>query len=151
MVAPFRAGVRRGLTQARLNSLRSRHNPRLGRVTTQSSPGSHIQFCLSSSAAAAAPVSRLPDVPETVPIPETPHRVSIAEIKERRAKAGRLVAPTAAPSDADMFKGPVCSYVYFNVSNAVNTHLMSHRPLGNQTQSAGTVSTYTSSPILPSN
>jgi aromatic amino acid aminotransferase I len=34
-------------------------------------------------------------------------RITIADIKARRAKAGRLVAPTAAYSDADMFKAPV--------------------------------------------
>ncbi|KAK0731640.1 aromatic amino acid aminotransferase [Lasiosphaeris hirsuta] len=33
-------------------------------------------------------------------------RVSIEDILERRAKAGRLVALTAAYSDSDMFKGP---------------------------------------------
>ena len=49
-------------------------------------------------------------LPEADPAPpETPRaRVTIADIKERRAKAGRLVAPTAAYSDAAMFKGPVC-------------------------------------------
>ncbi len=34
-------------------------------------------------------------------------RVTIAEIYERRARAGRLVAPTAAYSDSDMFKAPL--------------------------------------------
>lgn len=39
--------------------------------------------------------------------PATRQRVSVADIAERRAKAGRLVAGTAAYSDTDMFKGPV--------------------------------------------
>ncbi|CCC11628.1 unnamed protein product [Sordaria macrospora k-hell] len=32
--------------------------------------------------------------------------VTISDILERRAKAGRLIAPTASYSDSDMFKGP---------------------------------------------
>lgn len=35
-------------------------------------------------------------------------RVTLAEVRERRARKGRLVAPTAAPCDAGMFMGPVC-------------------------------------------
>jgi aromatic amino acid aminotransferase I len=61
-----------------------------------------------SEALGAAPAAKLPDA-EPIP-PVTPReRVTIADIKERRAKAGRLVAPTAAYSDADMFKAPVCA------------------------------------------
>lgn len=45
------------------------------------------------------------------PIPAEKHAsrdgVTIAEILERRAKAGRLVAMTAASADSDMFKGSV--------------------------------------------
>ena len=33
--------------------------------------------------------------------------MTIEGIKARRAKAGKLVAPTAAYSDSDMFKSPV--------------------------------------------
>ncbi len=54
---------------------------------------------------------KLPEaLPEAEPVPPVTlqKRVTIADIKERRAKAGRLVAPTAAYSDANMFKGPVC-------------------------------------------
>ncbi len=54
---------------------------------------------------------KLPEaLPDAEPVPPmTLHkRVTIADIKERRAKAGRLVAPTAAYSDANMFKAPVC-------------------------------------------
>ena len=35
--------------------------------------------------------------------------ITINGIKARRAKAGKLVAPTAAYSDSDMFKDPVCT------------------------------------------
>ncbi|KAK3383161.1 pyridoxal phosphate-dependent transferase [Lasiosphaeria ovina] len=38
--------------------------------------------------------------------PKNPQHVTIADILDRRAKAGRLVAGTAAYSDSDMFKGP---------------------------------------------
>lgn len=37
--------------------------------------------------------------------------VTISDILERRAKAGRLIAPTASYSDSDMFKGPVCLFL----------------------------------------
>lgn len=48
-------------------------------------------------------------LPEAEPVPPVVarQRATIADIQERRAKAGRLVAPTAAYSDADMFKAPV--------------------------------------------
>lgn len=50
--------------------------------------------------------SKSQDSSEALPV--TPRqRVTIADILERRAKAGRLVAGTAAYSDADMFKAPV--------------------------------------------
>ncbi|KAK2610974.1 hypothetical protein N8I77_004359 [Diaporthe amygdali] len=47
-------------------------------------------------------------LPEAEPIPvQTPRdRVTINDIKERRAKAGRLVAGVAAYCDSDMFKAP---------------------------------------------
>jgi hypothetical protein len=41
-----------------------------------------------------------------------PHNVTVDDILQRRAKAGRLVAGTAAYSDSDMFKAPVCLVAY---------------------------------------
>lgn len=38
---------------------------------------------------------------------QAPERLTIEGIKARRAKAGKLVAGTAAYSDSDMFKSPV--------------------------------------------
>jgi aromatic amino acid aminotransferase I len=55
---------------------------------------------------ALATAAKLPDA-EPVPPVAPRERITIADIKARRAKAGRLVAPTAAYSDADMFKAPV--------------------------------------------
>lgn len=48
-------------------------------------------------------------LPEADPIPAKKPRdaVTINDILERRAKAGKLVAGTAAYSDSDMFKAPV--------------------------------------------
>lgn len=50
--------------------------------------------------------------PEAEPFPvQTPSdRVTVNDIKERRAKAGKLVAGVAAYCDSDMFKVPVRSY-----------------------------------------
>lgn len=43
-----------------------------------------------------------------------PEPLTIAGIAARRAKAGKLVAGTAAYSDSDMFKSPVClSFLYY--------------------------------------
>ena len=68
---------------------------------------SHFHSKSRDSSDALATAAKLPDA-EPVP-PVTPRqRITIADIAERRAKAGRLVAPTAAYSDADMFKAPVC-------------------------------------------
>ncbi|KAL2022694.1 hypothetical protein VTK56DRAFT_4775 [Thermocarpiscus australiensis] len=59
------------------------------------------------SSEALGQAAKLPEA-EPVPAAVTPQqrRVTIADIRERRAKAGRLVAGTAAYSDADMFKAP---------------------------------------------
>ncbi|KAK4673174.1 Aromatic/aminoadipate aminotransferase 1 [Podospora pseudopauciseta] len=48
------------------------------------------------------PEVELPDIPET---PTKNKRVTIGEILERRRRAGRLVAPTAAGCDSGVFKG----------------------------------------------
>ncbi|KAK3942702.1 PLP-dependent transferase [Diplogelasinospora grovesii] len=56
---------------------------------------------------ALAPAARLPEAdPEDVTPVRPRQNVKIAEILERRAKAGKLVALTAAGADSDMFKGP---------------------------------------------
>jgi aromatic amino acid aminotransferase I len=52
--------------------------------------------------------AKLPDAEPVAPVPPQQRRLTVADVLERRAKAGRLVAPTAAYSDADMFKAPVC-------------------------------------------
>ena len=52
-------------------------------------------------------------LPEAEPIAAKKPRDSITvnDILERRAKAGKLVAGTAAYSDSDMFKAPVSPHV----------------------------------------
>ncbi|KAL1841118.1 hypothetical protein VTJ49DRAFT_7396 [Mycothermus thermophilus] len=95
MLSTVRAGTRRGISGL---------GNHIGRATRRSSVGGQSQF-RSSSSEAVAPAVHFSAAPDTVPIPEKPQRITISEIKERRARAGRLVAPTAAPSDADMFKG----------------------------------------------
>lgn len=55
-------------------------------------------------------------LPEAEPIPAQKPRekVTINDILTRRAKAGKLVAGTAAYSDSDMFKAPVRSSYSMN-------------------------------------
>lgn len=48
---------------------------------------------------------------EHIPVPKRSDVVTISDIKERRTKAGKLVAGTAASCDSDMFKAPV-SFLY---------------------------------------
>ncbi|KAK4165813.1 PLP-dependent transferase [Cladorrhinum sp. PSN259] len=57
------------------------------------------------SSEALATAARLPEA-EPVPPVSPRQRITINDIRERRAKAGRLFAPTAAACDADMFKAP---------------------------------------------
>ncbi|KAK0617954.1 pyridoxal phosphate-dependent transferase [Bombardia bombarda] len=57
------------------------------------------------SAEALGTVAKLPEAEPVAPL-KPRQNVSLADIQERRAKAGRLVAMTAAYSDSDMFKGP---------------------------------------------
>lgn len=54
-------------------------------------------------------------LPEADPVPtkKPSDSVTISDILERRAKAGKLVAGTAAYSDSDMFKAPVSFYTVF--------------------------------------
>lgn len=44
---------------------------------------------------------------EPIPVQKPSDRVTVNDIKERRAKAGKLVAGVAAYCDSDMFKAPV--------------------------------------------
>lgn len=46
---------------------------------------------------------------EPFPVQKPNERVTVNDIKERRAKAGKLVAGVAAYCDSDMFKAPVSS------------------------------------------
>lgn len=57
--------------------------------------------------------AKLPEA-EPVPLQKTKDVVTISDIKERRKKAGKLVAGTAAYCDSDMFKAPVSSSKCFN-------------------------------------
>lgn len=45
---------------------------------------------------------------------QTREPLTLAGIAARRAKAGKLVAGTAAYSDSDMFKSPVCLRFFFD-------------------------------------
>ena len=54
--------------------------------------------------------AKLPDA-EPIPPKHGKHSTTLNDILERRAKAGKLVAGTAAYSDSDMFKAPVCLYL----------------------------------------
>ncbi|KAH8880687.1 PLP-dependent transferase [Thozetella sp. PMI_491] len=57
------------------------------------------------SSEALGPAARLPDAEPFAPV--TPRqKITIQDIHDRREKAGRLVAMTAAASDSDMFKAP---------------------------------------------
>lgn len=59
---------------------------------------------------ALATPARLPEA-EPVPVQTPRDRVTVNDIKERRAKAGKLVAGVAAYCDSDMFKAPVSSRI----------------------------------------
>lgn len=54
-----------------------------------------------------ATAAKLPEA-EPIPVKKSSDRITINDILDRRAKAGKLVAGTAAPSNSDMFKAPVC-------------------------------------------
>jgi aromatic amino acid aminotransferase I len=59
------------------------------------------------SSEAIGTAAKLPNA-EPIPPIHAKHSTSLSDILERRAKAGKLVAGTAAYSDSDMFKAPVC-------------------------------------------
>lgn len=58
-----------------------------------------------------ATAAKLPEA-ESIPPKKPRDSITINDILERRAKAGKLVAGTAAYSDSDMFKAPV-SQIFF--------------------------------------
>lgn len=108
MRSATRTGALRGLrvatpTRARsnINGLRTRSTRRL--PLPASSP---FHSNPPDRSEALGTPAKLPDA-EPVPPVAPRERINIADIRERRAKAGRLIAGTAAYSDADMFKAPV--------------------------------------------
>lgn len=108
MRSAIRTGALRGLPTATSGPLHSGLRGLQGCTTHRLPVGSPSYFHSKppDCSEALATAAKLPDA-EPVP-PVTPReRITIADIKERRAKAGRLVAPTAAYCDADMFKAPV--------------------------------------------
>jgi aromatic amino acid aminotransferase I len=110
MRTAIRTAALRGLRPSTSAPLRLDANNLRGCTTRQlplvSSSGFHSKSRDCSEALGTA--AKLPDAEPVTPL--TPReRITIADIKERRAKAGRLIAPTASYSDADMFKASVSS------------------------------------------
>jgi len=98
------------VTSATCLVLRREQATKLSRIRHGGSHQSRDLHSEAVNASTATPASHIAHQHEpTVAAITTPprHRVTLAEIRERRAKAGRLIAGTAAASDADMFKGPV--------------------------------------------
>lgn len=56
--------------------------------------------------------AKLPEKEENIPVVTKKHGVTIKDILERRAKAGKLVAMTAAAADSDMFKASVSIIIF---------------------------------------
>ncbi|KAJ4417331.1 Aromatic/aminoadipate aminotransferase 1 [Neurospora sp. IMI 360204] len=81
-----------------------------GNKTEQSARHFHSNSNDASALEMLGPAAKLTDAdPSEIPPASAPGRqnaVTINDILERRAKAGRLIAPTASYSDSDMFKGP---------------------------------------------
>ncbi|KAL2199182.1 pyridoxal phosphate-dependent transferase [Corynascus similis CBS 632.67] len=107
MRTAIRTGALRSLPPPSTAPIHSSVNGLRNRVPRRFSvpPSSAIHSKSHDRSEALAPAARLPEA-EPVPAAVPRKRVTIADIKERRAKAGRLIAPTAAYSDADMFKAP---------------------------------------------
>jgi aromatic amino acid aminotransferase I len=108
MRSAIRTGALRGLPPSASAPLHSGLRGLRGCTTRRLPAGSSSYFHSTSQdcSEALATAAKLPDA-EPVPPVAPRERITIADIKARRAKAGRLVAPTAAYSDADMFKAPV--------------------------------------------
>jgi aromatic amino acid aminotransferase I len=77
-----------------------------------------------SSIEAIGTAAKLPDA-EPTPAKHPKHTTTLKDILERRAKAGKLVAGTAAYSDSDMFKAPV-GHSVMRKSGSTN-HVIVHR------------------------
>ncbi|KAK3953153.1 pyridoxal phosphate-dependent transferase [Pseudoneurospora amorphoporcata] len=82
-----------------------------GNKTEQSAHQFHSNSTNASALETLGPAAKLTDAdPSEIPPASGPggrqNAVTINDILERRAKAGRLIAPTASYSDSDMFKGP---------------------------------------------
>ncbi|KAK4240007.1 hypothetical protein C8A03DRAFT_31847 [Achaetomium macrosporum] len=107
MRSVIRTRALRGLPHSTSPQPRSGLSILRGRTTQQLPRPSHSYFHSKSRDASEAlgTSARLPEA-EPVPPVRPRERITIADIKERRAKAGRLIAPTASYSDADMFKDP---------------------------------------------
>lgn len=63
--------------------------------------------------------AKLPEA-DPIPVQKPRDRVTLNDILERRAKAGKLVAGTAAYSDSDMFKAPV-SFLWWALPRRADT------------------------------
>ena len=118
MRTAIRTGALRSLPPTSTAPIHSSVNGLRNRVPRRFSvpPSSAIHSKSHDRSEALAPAARLPGA-EPVPAAVPRKRVTIADIKERRAKAGRLIAPTAAYSDADMFKAPVCTLTLGSLSS----------------------------------
>ncbi|KAK3300297.1 pyridoxal phosphate-dependent transferase [Chaetomium fimeti] len=107
MRSAIRTGALRGLppsTTAPLHSgMKTARSCTPRRVSVPPASAFHSKSPDYSEAPAAA--AKLPEA-EPTPPPTPRDRITLADIKERRAKAGRLIAPTAASCNADMFKAP---------------------------------------------
>ncbi|KAK4129527.1 PLP-dependent transferase [Parathielavia appendiculata] len=103
----LRTGALRDLRTSASTSLHSNFRNLRGRTTCRLPAVSCYGFHSKSQDCSEA-LGTAAQLPEAEPVLSAPprERITIADIKERRAKAGRLIAPTASYSDADMFKAP---------------------------------------------
>ena len=62
---------------------------------------------------------------EPFPVQKPNDRVTVNDIKERRAKAGKLVAGVAAYCDSDMFKAPVSSPITITATMSTEEYAQS--------------------------
>ncbi|KAB5579918.1 pyridoxal phosphate-dependent transferase [Coniochaeta sp. 2T2.1] len=74
-------------------------------LTTATPPHRRFHTKNKDASEALGTAAKLPDA-EPIPPRHARHSTSLSDILDRRAKAGKLVAGTAAYSDSDMFKAP---------------------------------------------